>query len=108
MPIPIMTAKYMVTRPEVAVYLRRTWVGPLVVKGVRPRTVISVDRPDRVTVPLGSNPGPETRQAEARNLVAFCPDPVDVYVIEVTQVSGQRSYGMFAVPHRTEPVFGTW
>ena len=108
MPIPIMIARYAVTRPDAAVYVRRTWKGPVVVKGERPGTLIRVDRPDRVTIPLGPNPGAVTREAEARNLVAACPDPVDVYVVEVTEASGQRGYGMIAVPHTTVPTFGTW
>lgn len=108
MSIPIMLARYAVTRPNVAVYVQRTWAGPVIIKGTSPRTIIRVDRPDRVTIPLGPNPGPVTRQAEARNLTEFCPDPIDVYVVEVTQASGQRGYGMIAVPRRTVPVFGAW
>lgn len=108
MPIPILTTKYAVTRPDVAVFLQKKWPGAVVVKGEHPGTVVRVDHPNRATIPLGPNLGDLSRQNEARNLVAACPDPVDVYVVEVTEASGDRRYGMFAIPHTLKPEFGAW
>jgi hypothetical protein len=105
---PIRITQFRPDREDAAVYLRRTWAGPAVVLGDDPWAVIVTDVPEKATIPLGENMGSVSREAAAVSLRKKTPYVADVYVVEVSSPAGVRSYGMFAVPQATEPLFGVW
>lgn len=87
--------------------LRRTWDGPTVVAGEGLLNVLVVHRPEEVSVPLGENQGPISRQRTVEALCRAAPFAADAYVIEVSSPSGRRRYGVFAVPTWIEPSLRT-
>lgn len=92
------------SRPNPLLRIHRTWQGPVVVMGEFD-SVVTVDAPGSVVVPLLPNGSAVSRSRAATMLRRAAPYPAEVYAVAVESSSGIKGVGLVAVPVAVEPRF---
>lgn len=103
MEIPVKIISLTSSHENPQVVLRKDWYGYVVMCTEARMSLIKVETPDTVVVPMRKPTGPLTQKQDVLALHTAFKKSADVYVIHCKTPAGVQTQGMIAVPRAVRP-----